>query len=158
MSRFMTKPTKWLCAHQRLRSAWASAQPDQSWQCAQWVAKDPCFLHVDSKDSDQTGWMPRLIWVFAGRTCHFVGFVMRLLKFCQTFCIIFFLSCENNLHTKIEPAHHRRPAKDQASLHIRAVSPEPSLFAHVKYGCRRRVWPKIRYLAHWIAAHARLKN
>ena len=36
--------------------------------CAQWVAKDPSFLHADSKDSDQTGWMPRLIWVFPGRT------------------------------------------------------------------------------------------
>ena len=34
---------------------------------AQWVAKDPSFLHADSEDSDQTGWMPRLIWVFAGR-------------------------------------------------------------------------------------------
>ena len=33
------------------------------------------FLHADSEDSDQTGRMPRLIWVFAGRTCHFVGFV-----------------------------------------------------------------------------------
>ena len=30
-----------------------------------------------SEDSDQTGRMPRLIWVFAGRTCHFAGFVMR---------------------------------------------------------------------------------
>ena len=30
-----------------------------------WVAKDPSFLHADSKDSDQTG---TLIWVFAGRT------------------------------------------------------------------------------------------
>ena len=29
--------------------------------CAQWVAKDPSFLHADSEDSDQTGWMPRLI-------------------------------------------------------------------------------------------------
>ena len=28
-----------------------------------------------SEDSDQTGRIPRLIWVFAGRTCHFVGFV-----------------------------------------------------------------------------------
>ena len=28
---------------------------------AQWVAKDPSFLHADSKDSDQTGRMPRLI-------------------------------------------------------------------------------------------------
>ena len=27
----------------------------------------------------QTGRMLRLIWVFAGRTCHFVGFVMRRL-------------------------------------------------------------------------------
>ena len=25
-------------------------------------------------------WMPRLIWVFAERTCHLVGFVMRQLK------------------------------------------------------------------------------
>ena len=32
-----------------------------------------------SEDSDQTGWMPRLIWVFAGRTYHLVGFVMRRL-------------------------------------------------------------------------------
>ena len=43
--------------------------------CAQWVAKDLNFLHADSEDTDQTGRMPRLIWVFAGRTlillfCH----------------------------------------------------------------------------------------
>ena len=42
---------------------------------------------------------------------------------------------------------HRRPAKAQVSLRIRTVSPEPSLFAHMKYGRRRRVWPKIRQLA-----------
>ena len=48
--------------------------------CAQWVAKDSSFLHADSEDSDQTGRMPRLILVFAGRTCHFVGFVMRRLS------------------------------------------------------------------------------
>ena len=28
---------------------------------AQWVGKDPKFLHVDIEDSDQTGQMPRLI-------------------------------------------------------------------------------------------------
>ena len=43
---------------------------------AQWVAKDPSLLHADREDSDQTGQMPRLIWFFAGCTCHFVGFVM----------------------------------------------------------------------------------
>ena len=36
--------------------------------CAQCVAKNPSFLHADSEDSDQTGRMPRLIWVFARRT------------------------------------------------------------------------------------------
>ena len=49
--------------------------------------------------------------------------------------------------------------KAQASLRIRPVSPEPLLFAHMKYGSRRRVQPKIRHLApHWMAAHVRLKN
>ena len=48
--------------------------------CAQWVAKDPSFLHADSKDSDQTGQMPRLICVFAG--CTVFRFVMSRLKCC----------------------------------------------------------------------------
>ena len=47
----------------------ASTQSDQSLCCALiLVAKDPSFLYADSEDSDQTGWMPRLIWVLAGRT------------------------------------------------------------------------------------------
>ena len=49
--------------------------------CTQWVAKDPRCHHVDREDIDQTGQMPRLIGVFAGRTCHFVGFIMRRLKY-----------------------------------------------------------------------------
>ena len=36
--------------------------------CAQWVAKDRSSLCADSEDPAQTGWLPRLIWVFAGRT------------------------------------------------------------------------------------------
>ena len=57
--------------------------------CAQWVAKDPSFLHEDSEDSDQTGRIPRPIWVFAGRTCNFVGFVMRRLTFISLFLVNF---------------------------------------------------------------------
>ena len=34
MSHDMTKPTKWVCAQRRLKSAWASAQSDQSLRCA----------------------------------------------------------------------------------------------------------------------------
>ena len=41
----------------------------------------------------------------------------------------------------------RQPAKAQASLRIRTLSPEPSLFAHMKYGSKQRVRPKIRHLA-----------
>ena len=42
---------------------------------------------------------------------------------------------------------HRRLAKAQASLHIHAGSLQPSLFAHMKYGSRPMVPPKIRHLA-----------
>ena len=72
------KTNKMACApSKKPRPAWASTQSDQPWLCAQLVAKDPRFLHTKSEDFDQTGWMPRLICVFAGRICHFVGFVMR---------------------------------------------------------------------------------
>ena len=64
----MTKPIKWLCAQRRLRSAWASTQSDQSLRFALSVAKDPRVFHADSKDTDQSGRMSRLIWVFAEGT------------------------------------------------------------------------------------------
>ena len=50
----------------------------ESLLCTQWVAKDPRFLHADSEDSDQTGRMPRLIWVFAGRTAILLVLSSRL--------------------------------------------------------------------------------
>ena len=50
-----------------IRPVWS-----ESSLCAQWVAKDPSLLHADSEDFDQTGRMPRLIWVFAGRTVIFL--------------------------------------------------------------------------------------
>ena len=46
-----------------IRPVWS-----ESSLCTQWVAKDPSFLHADSKDSDPTECK-----------CHFVGFVMRWL-------------------------------------------------------------------------------
>ena len=79
MSRLMTKPTKWLCTQQRLRSAWASVQSDQSSLCTQWIDKDPSLLHVDSEDSDQPGHAQAdlsLHWAHS----HFVVSVMRWLK------------------------------------------------------------------------------
>ena len=63
----MTKPTKWHVRPAKtrislgIRPVWS-----ESSLCDQCVAKGPSFLHVDSEDSDQTGRMPRLIWVFVG--------------------------------------------------------------------------------------------
>ena len=65
-------------SHNLIRNARAGSE---SLLCVQWVAKNQSFLPADSEDSDQTGRVPRLIWVFAWRTCHFVGFVMRWLIF-----------------------------------------------------------------------------
>ena len=69
LSRLVIKPTK---RHVRPAKTLISLGICPGWSesllCAQWVAKDPRFLHADSEDSDQTGRMPRLIWVFAGRT------------------------------------------------------------------------------------------
>ena len=67
MSCLMTKPTKWLCAQRRLRSVWASAQSDQSSLSAWRKLGSLATRWVHSEDSDQTGRMPRLIWVFDGR-------------------------------------------------------------------------------------------
>ena len=49
----------------------------------QWVAKNICFLHADSEDSeqtgDQTGWLPRPIQVFAGHKALIIGAHIRTL-------------------------------------------------------------------------------
>ena len=77
--------TKWACAWQnqqndlraqwRLRSAWAPAQSYQS-SLSAWRK-----LWTSATHRLWSAWHPlRLIWVFAGRTGHFVGFVMLRLK------------------------------------------------------------------------------
>ena len=80
MSQRTTKPTKWHVrpAKPKISQGIRPVRSESS-LCAQLVAKDPSFRNADRKDSDQTGRTPRLIWVFAGRTCHFVGFVIQWL-------------------------------------------------------------------------------
>ena len=64
----MTKPTKWVCAQRILRSAWASAQSDQSLRCPHEETLGTELPIERTAKTDQTGRMPRLILVFAGRT------------------------------------------------------------------------------------------
>ena len=94
---------------------------------------------------------------------HFVGFVTRRLN-CEDFTP--FSSDLKGLYGKTGISKHSlnnlypfSKIYDSNSLmrlwylshrrmcSIRAVSPESSLFAHLKYGSRRRVWPKIRRVA-----------
>ena len=64
-SRIMTKSTKWVCAQRRFRSDWAWSESSLT----AWRNLEPlATLWAHSEDSDQAGRMPRLIWVFAGRT------------------------------------------------------------------------------------------
>ena len=74
-----------MCAQRGLGSAWASTQSDQSLLSAWRKLRSLATHWAYSEHSDQTGRMPRLIWVFAGCTSHFVGFVMRRLIFCLHF-------------------------------------------------------------------------
>ena len=69
-----------LCAQQRLRSAWDSVQSDQSLLSTWRRFGSLATKKAHSKDSDQTGWTPRLIRVFAGHTGNFVGFAMLWLN------------------------------------------------------------------------------
>ena len=82
LSHHMTKPKQWPVHPARTQIS-LGTHPiwSESLLCPFWVAKVPMLLHVGSKDSDQTGRMPRLIWVFAGHTDHFVGFVMLWLSY-----------------------------------------------------------------------------
>ena len=66
-----------LCAQRRLRSARASA-----WRSIGFLAIHKAY----SKDSDQTGRMRRLIWVFAGHTSF--CFIMRQLKYVKMLIIM----------------------------------------------------------------------
>ena len=106
--------------------------------CTQWIAKDPRCRHANSEDSDQTGQMLRLIWAFAGRTGHFLGFVMRRLiwslvysycnilhEICFILSIVFFIflwgfTAHHNCFTNFESNQSSRCDKN-------GISPRPSL-------------------------------
>ena len=66
MSRLMTKPTRTAKTQISLgvRPVWSVSS------LSAWRTLGSLATHwVDSEDSDQTGRMPKLVWIFAGRTC-----------------------------------------------------------------------------------------
>ena len=80
MSSRTTKPTKW---HVRTGKTQISLGIHPVWSASSlsaWRNLGSLATHkAHRKDSDQTGQMPRLIRIFAGRKGHFVGFVVQRL-------------------------------------------------------------------------------
>ena len=80
LSHLMTKPTKWHVRPAKMQISLGIGPVWSESSLSAWRKLRSLATHwVHSEDSDQTGRMPRLIWVFAGHTCHFVDFVMKRL-------------------------------------------------------------------------------
>ena len=79
MSRIMTKPIKWPVHPAKTQISLGILQSDQNLRCPHEDALGSWLSLERTVETGQTGWMPRLIWVFAGLKGHFVGFVMRRL-------------------------------------------------------------------------------
>ena len=105
----MTKPTKWLCA-----------QSDQS-SLSAWRKLGSLATHwAHSEDSDQTGRMPRLIWVFAGRTA-----------------ILFVLSCRGSIMFNPTLLFHKTTAvcSFRTSIDIPPYMVDKTSINHCSNGC-----------------------
>ena len=85
---------KWASAWQNLQNGLSTQRPGWSESSlSTWRKLGSLATRiVYSKDSDQTGQTPKLIWVLAGCTCHFVGFVMSLLMSFYYGSMIYFLA------------------------------------------------------------------
>ena len=80
MSHRVTKPTKWPVHPVKTQISLGICPVWSGSLLSPWRNIGPLTTYwAYGEHSDQTGWMPRLIWVFAGHTCHFVGFVVQLL-------------------------------------------------------------------------------
>ena len=109
-------------AQRRLRSAWASAQSALSLRCPHEESLGPELPTERTAKTDQTGWMPRLIWVFAGRTFIFVRFVMRRLK-CNVHVLVYmkYLFSRPDDHIYDLDLCHNRATSTSAELPWRCI-------------------------------------
>ena len=78
----MTKPTKWHVCPAKTQISMGICPVWSESSLSAWRKLGSLAFHwAHSKDSDQTGQMPRLICVFAGCNNHFVGFLMMRMNF-----------------------------------------------------------------------------
>ena len=166
----MTKPTKWVCTQRRLRSAWASAQSDQSLRCPHWVTLCPLLpFERTAKTLIRLGGCPgwsesslgthSFCWFW-----HVAAHIWNCVKHVYQENIKIFLQKYVGMGSVFQLRGYKklrymdrvkrlwyllpmRAEKVQASLRIRAVSPEPSLLAHTSSESRGTFRQKARSLA-----------
>ena len=93
---------------------WPEQKMSQRGPCFAVRMKKPWALSYPlsaSEDSDQTGWMPRLIWVFAGRTL--ILFVLS----CRGYCVLRIFSRQSVIFERV-PLTYFRPLYSSASATI----------------------------------------
>ena len=100
---------------------------------AQWVAKDPSVLHADSEDSDQTGRMPRLIWVFAGHTL-----ILLVLSWGGSYGFPVSWSQKTEIYVILKTMIQSANEKDNGFFKL-GLSAEKNL---TRAGVWKTVWPK----------------
>ena len=138
--RRMTKPRKWSLRTANLQISLCIRPVWSESSLSAWTNIGSSATHwAHYEDSDQTGRMPRLIWVFAGYKGHSVGFVMRWLTFRK--CILIFASGLRNKPHFWRPCSLALWLQSQGSL-VRA----PSL-PHTGYTCNlHRISHEILYM------------
>ena len=128
LSRLVTKPTKWSVRPAKtqislgIRPVWSESS------LPAWRSIGSSATHLaHCKDSGQTGRMPRLTWVFAGRTANDPRFLHADSEDCQTGR--FFAGRTTHLSRLVtkQTKWSVRTAKTQISLGIRPVWSESSL-------------------------------
>ena len=142
MSRDMTKPTMWLCAQRRLRSAWASAQSDRSLRCAlNGYLRTQAFFMQTSKTLIRLGGCPGWSESLLGAHsfcwfCHVVAHMAVKYSLTYPSCILQFASILDNtsLSTMLNllcliVSHYWNLCK-QCRTRSDATEPETTLFAN----------------------------
>ena len=120
-----TKPTKWRAPSEDSGQPGPPPSLIRAFPVPTKTSKESLAIHrAQSEDSDQTG-----------QTGHFVGFVMQWLHYYM------------DRDKRIWYLSPMRAAKVQASLRIRAFSPEPSLLAYISSESRGTFRQKARSLA-----------
>ena len=141
-----------MCAQQTQISLGIRQVGSESSLCTQWIAKNPSFLHADSED-----WTH---WADAQADLSLRCLHMSVCWFCHVAAHLYFhcfqctwLYCQENRTYYLDRVKRiwyllpMRAVKVQASLRIRAVSPEPPLLAHTSSDSRGTFRQKARSLA-----------